>query len=526
MSKILDYWPDPNRTPRKSQIEALQWIEENIGKKKYLFLEAPVGAGKSLIGLTVSRYLEGNAFVLTPQRILQKQYESEFATNEQIRLRSLVGKSNYKCSDKNTSCDVGSMLKPTCNNCPHKAAKEAAVKSKNTVLNYDLALLNFAFTDTFKTRKLMILDECHSLEQILTEFDAIGITFNQMQEMNVKWTQLDDIVKAHKWVVDKYLPNLKDRVADLEAIATPLLQSGDGLNPDEIKLIKNYEKLNEHLDEITELELLPEQDLKDNYILVHDKLNVKFKRLYAGTTFKRYIRPQADNFLFMSSTILNYEGYCKDNGIPPEEATFLSLESEFPEENRQVYYMPQMKMNVTWDKPETKPARRRTLKHIEDLCEMHKTDSGIIHTANFKIAEWLVENLDVPQKIYHHNPDSGDDRNSIIEAFQDSPKPGLLISPSITEGLDLKDDLSRFAIIAKTPFPYMGDQWVKARQELSTEWYRRQALIDVIQGCGRIVRSKDDYGNVYIIDESWAYLYSQSQNAIPQWWKDSYRVME
>jgi Rad3-related DNA helicase len=157
---------------------------------------------------------------------------------------------------------------------------------------------------------------------------------------------------------------------------------------------------------------------------------------------------------------------------------------------------------------------------------MHKTDSGIIHTANFKIAEWLVENLDVPQKIYHHNPDSGDDRNSIIEAFQDSPKPGLLISPSITEGLDLKDDLSRFAIIAKTPFPYMGDQWVKARQELSTEWYRRQALIDVIQGCGRIVRSKDDYGNVYIIDESWAYLYSQSQNAIPQWWKDSYRVME
>ena len=62
-------------------------------------------------------------------------------------------------------------------------------------------------------------------------------------------------------------------------------------------------------------------------------------------------------------------------------------------------------------------------------------------------------------------------RDAIIKAFLIDPKPSIMISPSMTEGVHLKSDLGLFAIIAKLAFPYLGDEWIKKRLELSQEWY-------------------------------------------------------
>ena len=163
---------------------------------------------------------------------------------------------------------------------------------------------------------------------------------------------------------------------------------------------------------------------------------------------------------------------------------------------------------------------------VKQLLEMHPEENGIIHTGNFAIAEWLVELLErwpkATHEFIHHNPSSGDDRNTVINHFIDNPKPSVLISPSITEGLDLVDDLARFAIFCKVPFGYLGDQWIKRRMQMSKEWYQRRALIDIIQGGGRVVRSQKDEGTVYILDESWGFLFSQTVNKIPKWWKEAY----
>jgi Rad3-related DNA helicase len=101
-------------------------------------------------------------------------------------------------------------------------------------------------------------------------------------------------------------------------------------------------------------------------------------------------------------------------------------------------------------------------------------------------------------------------------------KPAILISPSITEGLDLVDDCARFAIFAKIPFGQLTDTWIKARMDISQKWYQLRALTDVIQGGGRIVRSSDDYGVVYILDSSFKYLYSNTKQYLPSWWKEAY----
>jgi len=178
---IKDYWAIPEFDLRKNQELALEWMQEELttNDHKYLILELPVGSGKSLLGLSLSKYLTkgaGSSFVLTPQRILQDQYEKDFSQLGKKFLSSLHGKSNYKCQSKGASCKIGSLVKPACEHCPHKTAKINARNANNTVLNYKLALTSFQYTDTFEKRKLMILDEAHTLEQHLVDFDLVDIT--------------------------------------------------------------------------------------------------------------------------------------------------------------------------------------------------------------------------------------------------------------------------------------------------------------------------------------------------------------
>ena len=64
----------------------------------------------------------------------------------------------------------------------------------------------------------------------------------------------------------------------------------------------------------------------------------------------------------------------------------------------------------------------------------------------------------------------------------------------MTEGLDLRDDDARFCIIAKVPWPDMGDPYVRERMRRDGDWYANQAAMAVVQSSGRIVRHAADYG--------------------------------
>ena len=490
--------------------------------------------GKSLIGYTYSRFVDdshGNSYILTPQKILQQQYEDAFGD---LGLVSLYGKANYTCKSRNTNCEIGSVMKKKCDNCPHQSTKAAAIKAPNTAFNYKLALLYLSMDPDqsgFDPRKLIVFDEAHVLEQQLVDFDSIAVTRQLADRLQVsmphKWT---DVLDAQEWVEDTYEPALK-AVVDAGRDEAEELQQEFTLNTDQQKFLSEWLKLDTHLAEITYIKMLDQQDLYINRVLVHDYNVINFKSLTAVKAFGDVLRDKAERMLFMSATILDFDGYCRDLGIDPAEAAFLDLTSDFPADNRPVYYMPQMKMNAQWMKPENAASREAMQTALLQLLGMHDDESGIVHTASFKMAEWYVDflsNHNIKHQVMHHNPSSGDKREDVIKAYQDraeTGKPTLLISPSITEGLDLYDDRGRFAIFAKIPFGFLGDQWIKRRMDLSGAWYQRQALIQVMQGCGRIVRSKEDIGSTYILDGAWQYLYSNNYSTVPTWWHEGYTAL-
>lgn len=529
MKEMLKYWPFDKDPPRVTQKEVMSWLETIPSHIRYILCEIPVGGGKSPIAINYSAFLskyKGNAYVLTPQKILQNQYENSF---DSAQLASLYGKSNYHCESKKTNCDIGAILPPKCGDCVFNQALQAGNRSPNLVLNYTLALLLFKYISGDKMiprRDLLVFDECHTLENHLVEFNAIQVGEGRCKQFKLKYVEHKTGIQALHWIENKYMPVIKDTFLNFKKQFEEIESEYDGgkMTKQEMDIVLKYKDIKEHLASMDEFISLGKDEIEKRYVFIPDKTYFKFKELYGKNVFHQIVKPMADRFLFMSSTILDKEAFCYDLGINPDEAMMISTDSEFPLDTRPIIYTPRMKMTFGWHNDEKKMERKEMIDSVIDIMDSHKNHNGIIHTGSFQVAKWLIENIEgkVPHRIIHHLPDAGFERGVVINEFmEDTGERKVLISPSITEGLDLKNDLGRFAITVKVPYPYLGDRWVARRAEISKEWYNRQAMIGIIQGGGRIVRTKGDWGNFYILDESFGGLLKFMRPKLPRWWIDS-----
>ena len=85
----------------------------------------------------------------------------------------------------------------------------------------------------------------------------------------------------------------------------------------------------------------------------------------------------------------------------------------------------------------------------------------------------------------------------------------------MSEGVDLKGESSRFQIICKIPYPYLGDKLVKKRMNKWQWWYPLQTAKTIVQSVGRSIRSNDDHAVTYILDAGWDYFWSKNKNIFP-----------
>ena len=91
----------------------------------------------------------------------------------------------------------------------------------------------------------------------------------------------------------------------------------------------------------------------------------------------------------------------------------------------------------------------------------------------------------------------------------------------MTEGVDLRGEYSRFQVICKVPYPFLGDKLVKKRMNKWKGWYPLQTAKAVVQSVGRSVRSSDDHAVTYILDSDWDRFYSFNRNLFPKDFRES-----
>lgn len=157
------------------------------------------------------------------------------------------------------------------------------------------------------------------------------------------------------------------------------------------------------------------------------------------------------------------------------------------------------------------------LRHVFDISVKSNHNfiaSGVVvhncHT--YKISNYIKANIKSRRLLVHDSLN----REATIQKHMDSSKDTVLVSPSLSEGIDLKDDLSRFQIICKIPYPYLGDKLVKKRMNKHALWYPYQTAKTIVQSAGRSVRNDKDHAVTYILDGNWERFFNQNRDMFPE----------
>jgi len=200
----------------------------------------------------------------------------------------------------------------------------------------------------------------------------------------------------------------------------------------------------------------------------------------------------------------------------------VDVEHTFPLEHRPLYDVTQGKMTYE-EREETVPKLARLLVR---LMAEHPDEKGIVHAHSYDIQASLAEaaqELGVGARIRTHGRE---DRDETLESWLESAEPEVFLSVKMEEALDLADDLARWQLLCKAPFLNTGDSRVARRLEDGQwAWYYQAALRTVIQACGRVVRSPEDYGGTYIGDSSVLDLFERVGSDMPDWFQEQVDAM-
>ena len=97
----------------------------------------------------------------------------------------------------------------------------------------------------------------------------------------------------------------------------------------------------------------------------------------------------------------------------------------------------------------------------------------------------------------------------------------VIVSPSVHTGVSFDNERARFQIIAKVPYPSLASEKNKLRKQNKPEWYSYRTVSSLCQMIGRPVRSKVDFADTIIIDESFGDVLKYSSHYIPVWIQES-----
>ena len=504
--------------------------------KKYVIIEAGTGTGKSAIGMTVARYLnahsretedyEKGSWFVTTQKILQDQYEKDFAPPKG-RVCSIKSSSNYQCKfHKNNTCkDSQTLLKTeekdspffkSCSfKCHYKQKKASFLESTESVTNFPYFLTDATFNQKITPRNTLVVDEAHNIESELSKFIEVVISERFAKTvLKISWPRNSTQYQTFKWIRDTYFPKVKSKLDHFEKM---LEQTGlKSRLKDFISISKQKDMMTGHVEKI---ETFIKVYNSDNWVMENvagygrSMRKFSFRAIDMSPFSQKYLFSLGKKVLMMSATILDHKTFAKSLGISPDEVAHVSIPSPFPAENRPILIHSIGPMGAkTIDKtlPDAVKAVREILKH-------HKGEKGIIHCHTYKIANYLKKNLRFKRLIFHDSSD----RDAALEKHVSSKIDSVLVSPSMSEGVDLKQDLSRFQIILKIPYPYLGDPLVRKRMNKWPSWYSLQTAKTIVQAVGRSVRSKEDKAITYVLDSDWQRFYGRNSGMFPQDFKDA-----
>ena len=543
LAGLINSFPD-GYSPNPQQVKLLQNIDQAF-EDGYTFVvcNAPTGSGKSFVSKTIGnvahhptkefrdlvnyylayRHTHGGGYAyeddcnsekafgctaLTITKALQDQYKDFF---EDVQV--LKGKSNYQCTvDDRFTVDLAPCLhvpklKEECwakNSCPYYESRNKALTSTFNTLNYNMF---FSLPDHLKKRQYLICDEASQLEDQLVKEFSCNINFESLKKLEV---QVRPFYTKTNTNVVRWISTL---ILDLNEKIDSLKETVNNTSKNNNKFI--IEKKNQLItlrNLHSKLSLIIDTWNKSEYIYERDSKGITFMPLKVNK-LSDHLFKHADKVILMSATIIDPENFCKSLGI--KKFKYVEAQSSFDSKNAPIYCNTKVKLNYH----SMKRNLPKITKQIKEICSFHKNDKGIVHTHNNIITKFLSETL-LDNRFLIREP--GVRNEILLEQHLENDDPTVLVSPSMSHGVDLKDNLARFQIIVKAPFLPTKDKRIERLMKDDFHWYTNKMLSSLIQACGRGVRSKKDHCITYILDGSVVESIIKNKHKLPKYFLDRF----
>lgn len=536
--KLVSYFPE-NYTPSSSQIQLIDGVEKAFAKgKKFVICCAPTGTGKSFLGKTLANLstpptaayvnlinsydafrqdYSGNytheadarkepafgTFTLTITKSLQDQYIQLFEDGKLLK-----GKTNYQCHvDENfdvesAPCVLVNKLKEDCwtkNICPYYAARNTALLDRFSILNYKMFL---SLPDHVKRKNFIVCDEASELEdELVRRFSAL-IDYDRLRSYDISVLPLvtESMQKTRVWLYELIF-RLSETIGLLQSRNTKKITNLSPLDKIKIRYLKNLH---------SNLAIIESLWDECEFVVDKDSRRALFTPLKVDKLSK-YIFDYGENILLMSATIIDHKNFAKTLGIKDYE--YVEVDSTFESSKSPIYVTSKNKLNYKTIKTEL-PA---IVDKIKQICDFHKDDKGIIHTHTMEITEYIKTKLSGDRFLFRELSSKNED---ILKEHTLSDAPTVLVSPSLSFGIDLKDALARFQIIVKLPYLPLSSKRIKKLFELDKTWYIDKMLNAMVQATGRATRSKNDYSVTYILDGNIVDVIKTHKDRLPKYFID------
>jgi ATP-dependent DNA helicase DinG len=542
IERLLDHFPD-EFTPHPQQEKVLNNIEQAFNEGyKFVVVTAPTGSGKSHVAKTLGnatdnpskefvRLIESNlafkmvqggeyeyhnecmaqptfgAFVLTITKSLQDQYATLF---EDVKF--MKGKSNYICAiDDEFTVDMAPCLLVKsisedciCKKiCPYYNARAKALTSKISALNYKMF---FSLPEHVKQREYIICDEAAELEDELVKHFTCNVNFQILKKLGVEIgpLPLSEYSKYQRWA-ESLLEVLFDRIEELKVEVKSIDKSKQTKYKKWIRVLQTIKG---------NISTLVETFYESEYQVEKGEHDVTFTPLKVNR-LSRYLFDHGKKIVLMSATIIDHQNYCKTLGI--DKYKYIEVGSPFDAKKAPIYCSTTFKLNYK----NIDTILEHVIEQVRVLCEQHKDQKGIIHTHSNKITKAVRDAFMLDSRFLYR--EDGISNEHILNLHDNTDEPTVLVSPSMSHGVDLKGNLAEFQIIMKAPYSPLGDIRIKKMFELDKQWYSNKMLCSVIQACGRGIRSKSDECVTYILDGTITDAIKRNRSRIPKYFLERFQ---
>lgn len=552
---------------RNHQVDSIVSIILSFFNDKDNFvMEAPTGSGKSIIALLVADVLQYyfglRGYILISDLSLLDQYKYDVDTYFSD-FAFLKGQDNYTCTENGLTYPFGvcklNGLKyseiddlPCAQTCPYITERNKAIKSPVVLMTYQAWLIQrnyipllysskdfgHALNYPFKQREFTICDEAHKLAEIIQDHFTPIINkddcnkFADIISKSSKYTPLAKMSGSinplyYKDTIDKFF-NYDDNVKLLDClqefygkihifgeICMAIKEAIGKKDPINVKkadviLMKESDWAREYCCKVEDyINMIKETGVWALVKNPQSEDTIKFNCIDERFLIREHFHKRCGNRLYMSATIGEPINYV--NSISSDNNRYINIPSSFDFTKSPIYYDNEYKLSYD-KKQETLP---KIIKKTINIINKHSDVRGIIQTGSYAFALSLYNALPESLKDRVLMYMDSKDKEMQLEEFKKSTNK-IIIGPSLLEGIDLKDDLCRFIVVMKIPYPSLGDKFIERKFRSNPLWYMWKTSNSLIQGIGRGVRNEKDWCETYILDGTLDNILIRHRNLIPE----------